>query len=146
MFVCDPPRQTIDELGEALTWTRRVSNSASDCLSYGTNGTHAAMRSEPGEPAHSIEKGTCIMTESDLSALRERAANGDPTAVDILIELAGERGDMAELRRLAEGGSADAADQLIEVVTELGDLDELRRLADSGNITAAEQLAELTED
>ena len=41
------------------------------------------------------------MTESDLSVLRERAENGDATAVDILIELAGERGDMDELRRLA---------------------------------------------
>ena len=85
-----------------------------------------------------------IMTESDLSDLRERAENGDEEAVDELIELATERSDLEELRRLADSGSATATDQLIELATELGDLNELRRLADKGSTTAAEQLSELT--
>lgn len=46
------------------------------------------------------------MTDSDLSVLRERAENGDETAVDELIELATELGDMDELRRLADKGNA----------------------------------------
>lgn len=222
LFVCDPPQQTIDELGEALLasrsaitgavkllegyrmarrtrvagervdrvsldpasqqpqnfdsalhrsmrrcsgrdwrywptlhpnaaphsrkWSRWPTSSASDSPPCWTSGTRIATRSGIGTRGNSSEKRKYIMTESDLSVLRERAENGDATAVDILIELAGERGDMDELRRLADNGSSDAADQLIEVATELGDMNELRRLADNGNITAAEQLMELTEE
>jgi hypothetical protein len=85
-----------------------------------------------------------IMTESDLSDLRQRAENGDEEAVDRLVELATERSDMDELRHLADRGNATATDQLIELATERGDMDELRRLADKGNTTAAQQLLELT--
>jgi hypothetical protein len=58
------------------------------------------------------------MTESDLSVLRERAENGDKTAVDELIELATEQGDMAELGRLADNGNTTAAEQLMELTAE----------------------------
>ena len=54
------------------------------------------------------------MTEPDLSALRERADNGDADAVDELIELAGEQGNLDELRRLADKGNTTAAEQLTE--------------------------------
>ena len=54
------------------------------------------------------------MTEPDLSALRERADNGDADAVDELIELAGEQGNLDELRRLADNGNTTAAEQLTE--------------------------------
>jgi hypothetical protein len=52
------------------------------------------------------------MTESEFAALRERAARGDPDAVDELIELAGEHGDLAELRRLSDLGNPTATDEL----------------------------------
>ena len=52
------------------------------------------------------------MTESEFAALRERAARGDPDAVDELIELASEQGDLAELRRLSDLGNATATDEL----------------------------------
>ena len=51
------------------------------------------------------------MTESEYAALRERAARGDPDAVDELIELAGEHGDLAELRRLSDLGNPTATDE-----------------------------------
>ena len=54
------------------------------------------------------------MTEPDLSALRERADNGDADAVDELIGLAGEQGNLDELRRLADKGNTTAAEQLTE--------------------------------
>src|SRR6478736_10505915 len=84
------------------------------------------------------------MSESDLSALRERAARGDNDAGAALIELAAEREDFDELRRLADGGSKDAEDQLVELAAEKEDFEELRRLASAGNTDAAEVLAELT--
>ncbi len=58
------------------------------------------------------------MTESDLTALRRRAEDGDRDAADELIELAAERGDLDELRRLAAGGNTTAADQLAELNAE----------------------------
>ncbi|MBT2509390.1 hypothetical protein J7I98_26625 [Streptomyces sp. ISL-98] len=58
------------------------------------------------------------MTDSDVSVLRERAENGDETAVDELIELATELGDMGELRRLADKGNTTATDQLMELTAE----------------------------
>ncbi|MFE7392955.1 hypothetical protein [Streptomyces sp. NPDC057582] len=58
------------------------------------------------------------MTDSDLSALRERAENGDETAVDELIELATELDDMGELRRLADKGNTTAAEQLMKLTAE----------------------------
>ncbi|MFE2093250.1 hypothetical protein [Streptomyces sp. NPDC059460] len=58
------------------------------------------------------------MTDSDLSVLRERAENGDETAVDELIELATELDDMGELRRLADKGNTTAAEQLMELTAE----------------------------
>lgn len=61
------------------------------------------------------------MSESELSDLRARAANGDADAVDQLVELAGEPGDFDELRRLADGGNTDAADVLAELAEERGD-------------------------
>lgn len=96
-------------------------------------------RAHAGPPNH---RKVVIMTESELSDLRERAENGDEEAVDELIELATERSDMDELRHLADRGNATATDQLIELATERGDTNELRRLADKGNTTAAEQLLE----
>jgi hypothetical protein len=66
------------------------------------------------------------MTDSYLSRLRERAADGDRDAVGQLIELAAEREDFYELRRLADSGSNDAADQLVELASEKGALNELR--------------------
>ena len=87
-----------------------------------------------------------VMTDPEYDAVRQRAARGDPDAVDELVELAGERGDLAELRRLADAGHRDAADELVQAATELGDLDELRSLASAGNSDAADVLAELTED
>lgn len=86
------------------------------------------------------------MTDSDLSHLRERAADGDRDAVGQLIELAAEREDFDELHRLADSGSKDAADQLVELASDKGALDELRRLAAGGNSDAADVLAELTEE
>jgi hypothetical protein len=56
-----------------------------------------------------------IMTEPDLSVLRERADNRDVAAADQLIELATELGNPDELRRLADQGNTTAADQLIEL-------------------------------
>ena len=85
------------------------------------------------------------MSDSNLSALRERAARGDNDAVGELIELAAEREDFDELRRLADGGSKDAEDQLVELAAEKEDLEELRRLASAGNTDAADILAELNE-
>lgn len=84
--------------------------------------------------------------EPELAALRQRAAGGDHDAVDLLIELAGERGDLDELRRLSDQGYSDATDELIQAAAEVGELDELRRLAALGNTTAAEQLSELTDE
>lgn len=63
-------------------------------------------------------KETARMTEPELSALRQRAANGDHDAADQLIELAGEQGNLAELRRLADLGNTTAADQLRELTEE----------------------------
>ena len=59
------------------------------------------------------------MPGSEDAEVRAEAAGGDD--VDVLVELAGERGDVAELRRLAEAGSRDAADVLAELVDEEGD-------------------------
>jgi hypothetical protein len=59
-----------------------------------------------------------IMTESDLSHLRDRVEDGEGEAVDELIELATERGDMDELRRLADKGNTTAAEQLLELTAE----------------------------
>lgn len=59
------------------------------------------------------------MSDSDLAALRERAARGDSDAVGELVELAAEREDFEELRRLADaGGNSDAADVLAELAEE----------------------------
>ena len=55
------------------------------------------------------------MSESDFSALQDRAANGDSDAIGELIELAAEREDFAILRQLAANGSQDAVDQLVEL-------------------------------
>jgi hypothetical protein len=58
------------------------------------------------------------MTEPELSALRQRAVDGEHDAADQLIESAGERGDLAELRRLSDLGNATATDQLRELAWE----------------------------
>ena len=58
------------------------------------------------------------MADSELAELRGRMEQGDPDAVDELIELGSERGDLDELRRLADGGSATAREQLAELVSE----------------------------
>jgi hypothetical protein len=97
------------------------------------------------EPYERLER-ACLMTDPDLSGLREQAADGDNDAVDQLVELATERGDADELRRLAAAGSRDAVDLLVELATEREDIDELRRLAADGNRDAADVLAELTEE
>ena len=86
------------------------------------------------------------MTESEFAALRERAARGDPDAVDELIELAGEHGDLAELRRLSDLGNTTATDELIQLASEHGDLAELRRLSDLGNTTATDELIQLASE
>ena len=86
------------------------------------------------------------MSDSELPALRERAARGDRDAIDELIERAAERGDFEELRRLADGGSRDAVDQLVELAAEKGDTEELQRLAAAGSQDAADVLAELSDE
>jgi hypothetical protein len=60
------------------------------------------------------------MTDSYLSRLRERAANGERDAVGQLIELVAEREDFDELRGLADSGSSDAAHILAELNDEDG--------------------------
>lgn len=99
----------------------------------------------PEESSRIVSWKVHAMSDSDLSALRERAAHGDNDAIGELIELAAEREDFEELRRLADSGSRDAEDQLVELAAEKEDFEELRRLASAGNTDAAEVLAELTE-
>jgi hypothetical protein len=50
-----------------------------------------------------------------------------------------------ELRRLADAGSSDAVDVLVELAGEREDFDELRRLAALGHSDAADVPAELQE-
>lgn len=92
-----------------------------------TNRRRHRERCGPSEPS-----GTC----------RRR----DKGAIDVLVELAGERGDLEELRRFADGGSTDATDVLIELAGVRGDLDELRRLAAKGSRDAQEVLSEPTDE
>jgi len=101
-------------------------------------------RAERGDSTAVDELIEHAIERGDLTELRRIAQSGNPTATDELIQLAAEQGNLEELRRLSDAGNATAADQLIELATEQGDMDELRRLADRGNTTAAEQLLELT--
>lgn len=104
---------------------------------------HSRTKSRAGRSRSETTDRLPVMTEPELSALRERAEHGDASATDELIELATELGDLNELRRLADAGNATATDELIQLAAEQGDLQELRRLSDRGNTTATDQLIEL---
>src|SRR5664279_748365 len=89
-----------------------ASRSAAGC---GNAAQSARSPAHPGAvagrnpPPTTIER-SCIMTDPDLAALRERADNGSAEAADELIELAGERGDIDELRRLSDRGNGTATE------------------------------------